>query len=66
MLFIKSYILKFFVSENKNTEYLTPATTSTMFSNVNKFIKLTSNSTQNAENTKSSERQKKLVFQKNG
>ena len=66
MFFIKSYILKFFVSEKKNTEYLTPAITSTMFSNVNKFIKFTSNSTQSAENTKSSKGQKKLVFQKNG
>ena len=63
MFFIKNYIIKFFKWEQKqNTWYL--LLYKQWLSNVKKFIKLTSNSTQNREKKQNAQKDKKTSFPK--
>ena len=62
---IKNYIVKFLISENKNKTpdtYYYRNNDYAMLKRLKAYIKF---DTEQGENTKSSERQKKLVFQKN-
>ena len=64
MFFIKNYIIKFLISENKNRTPDTYYNINNDYAMLKKFIKLTSYSTQNREKTQEIQKDKKTSFPK--